>query len=779
MSASNSSNVPQGFSIYQPTLGAQLQFFPAMGTQELDQLIHAFLPGTATVQEKRASVALDFFEHIQLTGESFKFYPVYFMTTPVESPVNASPVQESGYASCFNGSPVMSNWDWSEISSSTSQASNSRQRRQSSKVPVSRHQTADFSHLPGMKIMTKDGQDVTNSASRGSKTKEQRDHAHLMRIIKACDACRKKKIRCDPSHKKRSVAQAQTVPAQKNAKKSKTKAPSQQIATPIVVENDFSTSFASFDVSASFATAELNSASPAATTFQSWEDLIQYPADTIPEEDYDFFHDPQGLFSSPESLTMSSSKPDTPVSEQYLPLATGINLQPQPESQRLPYNQSESIHDYVDFNLYSPTSSCSSLSTSSPKPAVPDLREENPGGVQQWNSDFGLMTSSDQVQQAISFIGSGLSSAENISTLTESPTSAAMSLSRQDYYAIADTHLDDYSVDEDANHSLAQSQHRDGDYQSTEDDNADTGAMLNYVSSTGVIATEVIATEVIATSAANGDVNVYDAQPSLAGLAAPVWEQQQSSTVHRRQDYSQLNLVGARRRGIASAYVDDGTIIDTTTTPAIETLPTYGTPTTAIATSAQDAQSTRQSDLETVQTLQTGQTLQAVQTLQTGQTLPGQALQTTEAPIATYATTSEIATTSATTSETEATSIGERIYLSSTDAKSLPCSSLCIAGILVVGYTSASQSAEQWLLTIMSGILLAVVLCISHDVMNTIGSQEPQHEQTYGPKGSKVYSGRTASVYSPSCWEALRCQASAVTQSVGRMMSLTGRSLAL
>ena len=52
--------------------------------------------------------------------------------------------------------------------------------------------------LPGFSIMTKDGIDVTNSAGRGTKTKEQREHAHLMRIMKACDACKKKKIRVSP-----------------------------------------------------------------------------------------------------------------------------------------------------------------------------------------------------------------------------------------------------------------------------------------------------------------------------------------------------------------------------------------------------------------------------------------------------------------------------------------------------------------------------------------------------------------------------------------------------
>lgn len=49
--------------------------------------------------------------------------------------------------------------------------------------------------LPGFSIMTKDGIDVTSSAGRGTKTKEQREHAHLMRQLKACADCKRKKIR--------------------------------------------------------------------------------------------------------------------------------------------------------------------------------------------------------------------------------------------------------------------------------------------------------------------------------------------------------------------------------------------------------------------------------------------------------------------------------------------------------------------------------------------------------------------------------------------------------
>ncbi|KAJ3479769.1 hypothetical protein NLG97_g8234 [Lecanicillium saksenae] len=111
------SSLPQGFSIFQPTLGAQLQFFPAVGTQELDELIHAHLIGPASSQEKRATLALDFLEHAQMTGQSFKFYPVYT--------VAASPAASA--ASSFNTSPTTTSWDWSQTSRTASVSSRSSQ----------------------------------------------------------------------------------------------------------------------------------------------------------------------------------------------------------------------------------------------------------------------------------------------------------------------------------------------------------------------------------------------------------------------------------------------------------------------------------------------------------------------------------------------------------------------------------------------------------------------------------------------------------------------------
>ncbi|KAJ3531486.1 hypothetical protein NM208_g8857 [Fusarium decemcellulare] len=344
--------LPQGFSVFQPTLGAQLQFFPAIGTRELDELVNAYVPGPASAQEKRASISLDFFEYAHLTGQTFKFYPVYNMATSVESPATASPLQDSGYGSSFNASPVMSNWDWSGVNAGASS------RRQSPKSAASRNHTADFSNIPGMKIMTKDGRDVTNSASRGSKTKEQRDHAHLMRIIKACDSCKKKKIRCDPSHKKKGVTHSQAQPASKVTKKTKTIAPEPR-AVPAVVQDDLVASL-SFPAEQSFSAELDNLTASVSAGVESWEEFIQYPA--VDDYDYDFFYDPEGYLSPQSSSSQSaySTKPVTPTSQQDLfgSFNPG-NAEATVASADLPFNQTESIHDYVDFNLYSPQSSFS------------------------------------------------------------------------------------------------------------------------------------------------------------------------------------------------------------------------------------------------------------------------------------------------------------------------------------------------------------------------------------------------------------------------------------
>lgn len=347
--ATNSNTLPQGFSVYQPALGAQLQFFPAIGTRELDELVNAYIPGPASTQEKRATISLNYLEYAHLTGQTYKFYPVYTLSASVESPVGASPLQDSGYGS-FNTSPVTSNWDWTHVNTASS--------RRSSPKSTASQQPTDFSNLPGMKIMTKDGRDVTNSASRGSKTKEQRDHAHLMRIIKACESCKKKKIRCDPSHKKRGVSSTAAQPA-KVTKKTKTLIP--EIKAPAVTPGAFAGQVTVPELD--FPTNSENLSASAGEESDMWEQFIQYPA---VDDSYDFFNDPEGYFSPQSSSSVSeySAKLATPTTDEDIlrrPRGTAdVEIAELGDSAAyLPFNQVDANHDYVDFNLYSPESSFS------------------------------------------------------------------------------------------------------------------------------------------------------------------------------------------------------------------------------------------------------------------------------------------------------------------------------------------------------------------------------------------------------------------------------------
>lgn len=367
MSQNSNSALPQGFSIFQPALGSQLQFFPAVGTQELDDLLNAYLPGPLPASEKRATAVLDFLEHTQVTGQSFKFYPVYTTASVAASPATSA-------SSSFNVSPVNPTWDWSQTSTTASVSSRASSHRVSKTSPTSRHRTTDFSHIPGMKIMTKDGMDVTNSASRGSKTKEQRDHAHLMRIIKACDSCRKKKIRCDPSHKKRGVAQA-TAPVPATASrtaKPRTSPPPPPPSEPQSVSvsplsSDFTLDTPLFEFDQAFTFDNLESFDPAvAGTTDLWDEFLQFPPMDFTGDGMDAFVDPAYLSSQPSS-DVSASGSASPVQLGGAPpgLADDRYAEPRvrsPESGAFAIPGSgpgSAGGDYTDFNLYSPGSSFS------------------------------------------------------------------------------------------------------------------------------------------------------------------------------------------------------------------------------------------------------------------------------------------------------------------------------------------------------------------------------------------------------------------------------------
>ncbi|KAL6858246.1 hypothetical protein ACO1O0_005704 [Amphichorda felina] len=349
--------VPQGFSVFQPMLGAPLQFFPALGTKELDDMLDAYIPGPSSLKEKRATVSVDFLDYTQRTGQVFKFYAVTGLTAAVpESPSAVSPLQATPSVASLNASPITSNWDWSSVTGPTpSRASPSAgASRKSSTTSSRRHTPTDFSHLPGMKILTRDGMDVTNSASRGSKTKEQRDHAHLMRIIKACDSCRKKKIRCDPSHKKRGASsQTQTHPATKPIKKSRTVSqdkPDISPPAPVIFDAFTMPEAPSIDFDPSLEFVESFDMSTAA--HEPWEDFIHYPPSGV-EHNYDFFSDPQGILSQGQQTSSSSSmSPFISSSDDQLFSQT--------------FSSTTSASDSPDYGIFQTVSSSTS-------PEMPDL----------------------------------------------------------------------------------------------------------------------------------------------------------------------------------------------------------------------------------------------------------------------------------------------------------------------------------------------------------------------------------------------------------------------
>ncbi|KAK2590941.1 hypothetical protein QQS21_011360 [Conoideocrella luteorostrata] len=383
------SSLPQGFSLYQPTLGAPLQFFPALGSQELDDMINAFVPGSSPTSEKRATITLDFFEYAQLTGQTFKFYPVHSAPSAAPSPSTASPSLDSVNSS-FNVSPITSSWDWSatSVSSATSSSRVSTKSRKGSKAgsQSSRNQATNFSNLPGMKILTKDGIDVTHVASRGTKTKEQRDHAHLMRIIKACDSCRRKKLRCDPSHKKRGAAQAAPQNTQKSAKKAKTvpsEAPPPGLPST-VMDPGLIFSASSDDLDSTFLFTGLEDFDHTSMTHDPFDEFVQFPP--METSNFDFLLDTTTDYTSSQS-TSSSSVPSplksaTTSQESNAPLGGSGHVNPelQARSPNFPFLDSGgSSADYTDFNLYSPSSSFSEdermLPISSSNSSLPSLNE--------------------------------------------------------------------------------------------------------------------------------------------------------------------------------------------------------------------------------------------------------------------------------------------------------------------------------------------------------------------------------------------------------------------
>ncbi|KLU90571.1 hypothetical protein MAPG_10423 [Magnaporthiopsis poae ATCC 64411] len=379
-----------GFTIFQSTLGATLQFEPALQSPELDAMIDAYVPGSDTIQQKRAAVCVEFFRHAAQTGQTNNlrlFFPVVPNSFTAESPASLG---DSGCGSGFNASPVVPDMAWdgsfamatpttpatpatpssvftapSQNRVTKSKAAGSSSRKAGSRAAAAT--TNDFSHIPGMKILTKDGVDVTNSASRGSKTKAMREHAHLIRLLKACDSCKKKKVRCDPSHKRRAAGPAPAPAAGETTKTKKVKSAS----PPVTPQAEPVAQQASFQV-ASAEAAPFEAQLDALDSFD-W-DMWMQPEDDIFSLpiDYNYSVDDLGFLTpssgssgspsqgfSPTTTTTTTTGLTTSFESPHSFAAGGLDVQaPLLQQPQLPYLHNDGhTGDYVDFTLYSPASS--------------------------------------------------------------------------------------------------------------------------------------------------------------------------------------------------------------------------------------------------------------------------------------------------------------------------------------------------------------------------------------------------------------------------------------
>ncbi|PQE25168.1 transcription factor Cys6 protein [Rutstroemia sp. NJR-2017a BVV2] len=244
---------------------------------ELESLIDAYVPGPGAKQDKLSTVTIDFYNHATVdlnTGALVRQYDVYPSWATSSFELSPSQSQSSGLSpAIYTPSPASSTTFDSSFGAISTPPLQTRGARVSKKSKKESKKSSEI-RLPGFSIMTKDGVDVTNSAGRGTKTKEQREHAHLMRIIKACDACKRKKIRCDPSHRLSSHVDMSRSSTTKTSSSSPSRSgPSPAASTPSLSRET---------------TQDSEHSSPSADASFALEDFVLFPEDDSNQWNADF-----------------------------------------------------------------------------------------------------------------------------------------------------------------------------------------------------------------------------------------------------------------------------------------------------------------------------------------------------------------------------------------------------------------------------------------------------------------------------------------------------------
>lgn len=162
-----------------------------MHSKELAEAIHNYIPGIVPLQEKQRQIVSDFCiwrSQACPDGPASYLYdasPAFDLSTfsNVDLPSIGHLAPRAATEKCIAENK----------STSAKPARRSKTNKVAKKTPAKAASSGP--RLPGLSIMTKDGVDITDRAPRGPKTKEQREHAALMRRLGSCATCRKRKQR--------------------------------------------------------------------------------------------------------------------------------------------------------------------------------------------------------------------------------------------------------------------------------------------------------------------------------------------------------------------------------------------------------------------------------------------------------------------------------------------------------------------------------------------------------------------------------------------------------
>ncbi|KAH6675837.1 hypothetical protein B0J14DRAFT_373045 [Halenospora varia] len=187
------------FVVSQSFPGALLTFDPPMHSPELQNLVEKWLPDSSlALSDKYAAVTFTFLKWRDdscPSGPALRRFAV-----PIPEPAHATAKSSGQKRKLHSSSQLLREESNIQAPSSAFQPLESstkpKTRKKYPPEPPRNMQSTEFS------VLTPNTIGNLKNGPRGPKTKLQRDHAWKMRKIGSCNDCRKRKLRCQPNHKR-------------------------------------------------------------------------------------------------------------------------------------------------------------------------------------------------------------------------------------------------------------------------------------------------------------------------------------------------------------------------------------------------------------------------------------------------------------------------------------------------------------------------------------------------------------------------------------------------